>query len=153
MAYAYSDRLMPSKPIPPRASPAHHSEPQQSHATGPLWLLVQDRLAELAALPADWNDEGAPPISVLALEITRQLLALRPPLMRLSELFPSPEGGVLMEYVRGSWDLTVEISADGTLEIFGFEIDGTLKLFPHPYPSLNAEFLVALDTAGGPEWP
>ncbi|WP_431259641.1 hypothetical protein ACQ86G_05415 [Roseateles chitinivorans] len=152
MAYAYSDRLMPPKPILPRASPAHPSEPAQRHSSGARWLFVEERLTELAALPSNWNDDGAPPISVLALEITRQLLALRPPLIRLSELFPSPEGGVLIEYVRGSWDLTVEISADGTLEIFGFEIDGTRKLFPHPYPSLDANFFAALDTAGGPQW-
>lgn len=152
MAYAYSDRLMPSKPIPPRASPARRSEPQRPHSADARWPLVEQRLDELAALPADWNDDGAPPISPLALAVTRQLLAQRPPLIQLGELFPSPEGGVLLEYVRGSWDLTVEVSADGTLEIFGYEIDGTLKLFPDPYPCMNAEFLKALDTAGGPEW-
>ena len=152
MAYAYSDRLMPSKPIPPRASQAHQSKPQRPHSTDAQWLHVEKRLAELEALPADWNDDGAPPIAALALALTRQLLALRPPLIRLGELFPSPEGGVLVEYVRGAWDLTVEVSPDGTVEIFGFEIDGNLKLFPHPYPSMNAEFLEAFDNAGGPEW-
>jgi hypothetical protein len=152
MAYAYSDRLMPSKSIPPRAPPARPSEQQQTNTVDTQWAAVEERLVELAALPADWNDDGAPPISALALQITRQLLALRPQLIRLSELFPSPDGGVLMEYVRGTWDLTVEVSGDGTLEIFGFEIDGTRKLFPHPYPSMSIEFLDALDTAGGPEW-
>jgi hypothetical protein len=152
MAYAYSDRLMPSKPISPRTSPVHQSELQQPGTTDAQWVAVEERLAELATLPADWNDEGAPPISPLALQITRQLLALRPPLIALIQLFPSPEGGVLMEYVRGTWDLSIEVSADGTLEIFGFEIDATLKLFPRPYPSANAEFLDVLDTAGGPAW-
>jgi hypothetical protein len=118
-----------------------------------IYTTAEARLAEMEALSPNWNDDGAPPISGLALQITRQLLALRPPLIRISELFPSPDGGVLMEYVRGSWDLTVEVGADGTLEIYGFEIDGTLKVFPHPYPSMNAVFLDALDTVGGPGWP
>lgn len=151
MAYALPDRLMPSKPIPPCGPPAHPGEAQETPPLPP-WAAVEDRLAELAALPADWNDDGAPPISAIALRVTRQLLLVRPLLIGLGDLFPSPDGGVLMEYIRGTWDLTVEVGADGTLEIFGFEIGGTGKLYPKPYPVMDAEFLRALDAAGGPAW-
>ena len=110
MAYALPDRLMPSKPIPPCGPPAHPGEAQETPPLPP-WAAVEDRLAELAALPADWNDDGAPPISAIALRVTRQLLLARPPLVGLGDLFPSPDGGVLMEYIRGTWDLTVEVGA------------------------------------------
>ncbi|MDH0865737.1 hypothetical protein [Mitsuaria sp. GD03876] len=152
MAYAYSDRLMPSKPKPPLVPPARVVGAQPTHRIDAPWLAVEKRLDELAALPANWNDEGSPPISASALHVTRQLLAHRRPLIGLGVLFPSPDGGVLIEYVRGHWDLTVEINADGSLEIFGFEIGGTLKLYPRPYPSLDAEFLDVLDAMGGPGW-
>jgi hypothetical protein len=151
MAYALPDRLMPSQPISPSSVPYAEGCPEAPPSGAP-WVAVESRLAELAALPADWNDDGAPPISATALRITRQLFLARPPLIGLGDLFPSPDGGVLLEYIRGTWDLTVEVSANGTLEIFGFEIGGTLRLYPKPYPGINAEFLRALDTAGGPAW-
>lgn len=152
MAYAYSDRLMPSKSNPPRMPQTHVGELSHSFQTDAQWLAVEQRLAELAALPSNWNDDGAPPISASALQVTRQLLAQRRPLIGLSVIFPSPDGGVLIEYVRGVWDLTVEVSPDGSLEIFGFEIGGTLKLYPRPYSHISPEFLDVLDATGGPEW-
>ncbi len=152
MAYTDSVRPMLSRPDPLRLASTRLREMQARSTSDAPWRAVDQRLSELAALPPNWNDEDAPVISPLALNLARQLLSLRPQLTGVSDLFPSPDGGVLIEYVRGSWDLSVEISPTGTLEIFGFEIGGSLKLYPLPYLTISVEFLEVLDGVGGPSW-
>lgn len=152
MGFAYSDRLMQSKPTWPINARAGQGQGPDGSTPRARSQSIDLQLAELAALPHDWNEDGAPPISTLALRLARHLLALRPALAEIGEIHPSPEGGVLIEYVRNRWDLTVEISANGAMEIYGFQIDGTLKLYPVPYPPLGIELLEVLDGVGGPSW-
>ena len=93
----------------------------------------EDRLRELRNLNPDWYDEDSVAPTSKALDDAGKILKTIPKLAESTLIFPTPVGGVLFEYECGGWDYSVEIDADGKIEIFGIEIEGTndlpLRLF------------------------
>lgn len=90
---------------------------------------LEARLAEIAALPADWDSYGARPISPVAIAETRRLLAAMCGDGLPTAIVPLCKGGVQLEWVAGGpggpggpgWasgcevEVVVEIAADGRL--------------------------------------
>lgn len=77
------------------------------------------RLAEFAALPSGWADGEGEQISSIALDAAQRVLrAIDQAGRQLPGLFPTPEGGVLMEWGRPSEVRSVEILPDGLFELF-----------------------------------
>ena len=151
MTYPSPLTPMPRKPSP--HNPAPPSPPgRRAPATHAQWTRIDARLSELALLPANWDDHGAAAIGPQCMMTTRQLLLIRPALAEASELFPTVEGGILVEFVHNGWDLTIEVGPTGTLEIYGFQIGGSDQLLPQAYSSLDDLFLKQFDSLGEAKW-
>ncbi len=78
------------------------------------------RLKTLAELPPGWGDSGnEPPISVQALEMARELLsALAISARALPGVFPNEDGGVILEWATPQSVRSIEITAEGSFEMF-----------------------------------
>ena len=110
----------------------------------------QARLSELRALPAGWLDgEGVPP-SAAALKSAETFLVTR---SGLNRIYPMPCGGIEIETLRGFWDLTVGIEADGRVVLsgvlFGTDADGEME--PSRFDGFTPAFYEAFDAAASDE--
>lgn len=108
-------------------------------------LRCQDRLSELRALETGWRDgEGLQP-SVNALEAADQLIKARPTLAADVRIYPEDTGGILMELVSNGWDLSLEFAPDGSVEIYGIEVDGPREFESVRFRDVGTELLAELD--------
>lgn len=82
------------------------------------------RTDDLSRLPAGWHDKIGVPPSVVCLAAARQFAAERPDLAARARLYPTIEGGLLLEVTYDAWDLDVYFDADGTSLIVGDTPDG-----------------------------
>lgn len=82
------------------------------------------RLTEFAQLPSGWlGGEGAQ-ISFIALDGTQQLLRATATMdVPRPGVFPTPEGGVLVEWTQQSGIYSVEVLEDGAFELFSIKRD------------------------------
>ncbi|MFG6401470.1 hypothetical protein [Microbacterium sp. P04] len=76
------------------------------------------RLTEFATLPSGWEDGEGEQISFVALEAAQEIVRGIGADVELPGLFPTPEGGVLVEWARVAGVRSIEILADGTFELF-----------------------------------
>lgn len=117
--------------------------PSQTAATPtPAWRA---RLEEISHMPVDWDDAGASPVDERALKGATALLQLRPEVARECTIFPTREGGIEIEFIRGDWDLSASFSSDGQIEIFGVEQRGSGELQPQTFGEVGADLLRLLD--------
>ncbi|WP_146070712.1 hypothetical protein [Cryobacterium sp. M91] len=80
------------------------------------------RLTEFASLPSGWEDGEGDQISSVALEAAQMLLrVVDRALIERPGVFPNPEGGVLIEWASPERVRSVEITADGTFEMFSLQ--------------------------------
>lgn len=101
-----------------------NGEPQRFWHTHSVELVEFDatpagkRLTEFAALPSGWEDGEGEQISFVALEAAQEIVRALDADAALPGLFPTPEGGVLMEWASTAGVRSVEILADGAFELF-----------------------------------
>ncbi|MCV7629069.1 hypothetical protein ACH0AG_11080 [Micrococcus luteus] len=77
------------------------------------------RLTELASLNSDWDGAGAPPISSVALDAAQTILrAIEAARFPRPGIFPTPDGGVLIEWGNSESVESVEILEDASFETF-----------------------------------
>lgn len=76
------------------------------------------RLTEFASLPSGWEDGEGEQISFVALEAAQQILCGLDPDADAPGLFPTPEGGVLIEWARGTGVRSIEVLQDASFELF-----------------------------------
>lgn len=83
-----------------------------------------ERLTAFAALPTGWDDGGGTQIASIALEGAQMVLrAVSHAQDERPGVFPTSEGGVLVEWARASRVLSVEVLADGSFEMFSLRRD------------------------------
>lgn len=110
------------------------------------------RLDELSELADNWDGEGAIAISGDAVATARAFLGKRAGFSGLYRIFPNGEGGVLFEFVVDGWDLSVDIGSDGSLELFGIEVEGKGELAPTRFDGVSAAFIEAFDRVSTRTW-
>ncbi|POX67822.1 hypothetical protein C3481_06450 [Microbacterium sp. Ru50] len=76
------------------------------------------RLTEFAALPSGWEDGEGLQISFSALEAAQEIIRGLDARADVPGLFPTPEGGVLVEWASAAGVRSIEVLADGTFELF-----------------------------------
>jgi hypothetical protein len=108
-----------------------------------------DRLHEISALKDGWDDEGGRAISQSARDAALAFLHKRPVMSGCYMIFPTRDGGVLFEFEKNGWDLSVEFSADGAVEFFGIEIDGDGELPPTHFDRVDEQFIEQFDKHAG----
>ena len=101
----------------------------------PWRTYVEQRLAVLAGLQADWDGYGASAIAPEAINRARDLLgvievlALAFPQITCPSIVPTADGGVDLEWcpVGGAW-VSIEASADGQPWAIGHNADRSVEL-------------------------
>jgi hypothetical protein len=110
------------------------------------WLRCALRLEELAELKPGWHGDGeGEAISTAARKAADTLLQLRPKFLQAYRIYPTLEGGLLIEFIASGWDLSVEFLPKGEVQIYGIETEGDGELEPVEFPSLNDDFLAEFD--------
>ena len=80
------------------------------------------RLNQLATLPSGWDDGDGAQITFVALDAAQMVLrAVEDAEIERPGVFPSPEGGVLIEWANAERVRSLEITADGGFEMFFLE--------------------------------
>jgi hypothetical protein len=103
------------------------------------------RLTEIQGLDAGWLDGKGIQPATNAIRIARELIQRRPSVAEKLALFPIPEGGVELAIRNKKWDFSVEVMANGTLELDGLSLrDGTSRDLIE-FSSLDASFFEAFD--------
>ncbi len=105
----------------------------------------RDRVEALGHLAAGWHDGEGRLIDPRALDAANSLLSRRPHLATAYHIYPTTSGGVLFEFDSDGWDLSVEFTPEGALELFGVREDGPGEISPESFESLDQRFLVAFD--------
>lgn len=107
-----------------------HSPFSKEFVLGLKSSAVQDakrcalRMLHLHGLRDDWYDEDSSAPTPLAMTSAVSLFNRISSLMSVASIFPTYEGGVLLEYENDCWDWSVEIFPDGDVEVHGSEIMG-----------------------------
>jgi len=103
------------------------------------------RLTEFRSLAKGWHNGDGEPIASEAIRATEAFLVKRPAFAETYGVFPTPSGGVLIEFQTKTWDLSVEVDSTGAMEIFGVEIDGAGEISSRIYERMDDEFLSEFD--------
>jgi hypothetical protein len=107
------------------------------------------RLEELRNLRLKWKDESILPPNALALASAQKLLSERPDFAGLFSIFPNSEAGLVFEFETKGWDYSIEFTADGSVEIYGVEINGAGELEAMPFESPDSNFFIEFDSRFG----
>lgn len=108
-------------------------------------VKCMDRLRELKSLQPGWHDgEGDAP-SEDAVRTAKSLISKRSSLAQQFHIFPTPQGGIMIEFEYAGWDYSVEVDQAGDIEFYGIEIEGDKQIEPMFFEALDEGFLFALD--------
>jgi hypothetical protein len=105
----------------------------------------EERLKELLALSSGWDDGAGAAVTENAAASARSFLAKRPGHTGTYKIFPTPSGGLLIDFEANGWDLSIEFEPDGSVELFGIEIEGDGELSPLSFRGPNELFFAAFD--------
>ncbi|UEM08307.1 hypothetical protein J4G43_026205 [Bradyrhizobium barranii subsp. barranii] len=108
-------------------------------------LRCRNRLAELRALSDGWHDGVGRRIADDAVELANRFLGKRPTLSKRYHIYPTEEGGILIEFEANSWDISVEFLPGGGMELYGVQIDGADELQPVQFSDIDGDFMAAFD--------
>lgn len=105
----------------------------------------QARLRQLSELQDGWFDGTGSAVSAAAMESAHLVLAARPDLAVSAAIFPTHQGGISVEFVRGRWEMSIEIAPDGSLYVVGVELDGRQETETDSFGAVDQAFLTALE--------
>jgi hypothetical protein len=104
-----------------------------------------ERLDELCRLPVGWNEGDGVRITERARDSARKFLGQKSEYSEHYRIYPTNDGGILIEFVRGNWDYSVELLHDGKVEFYGVEIDGGLSIDPKTFSGVEDKFFSVFD--------
>jgi len=108
-------------------------------------LRCRNRIAELSALSDGWHDGAGRRIADDAVELANRFLSKRPTLSKQYHIYPTEEGGILVEFEANLWDISVEFLPEGGVELYGVQIDGAEELQPVHFSDIDGDFMTAFD--------
>ena len=92
--------------------------------TDPVLEACRNRVAALLTLGDGWHDgSGKAPTQVSA-GAALTLLGHFPATASGCSIFPTEAGGLLLEFVRAGWDISIEICPDGLAALSCVELSG-----------------------------
>lgn len=104
-----------------------------------------ERLNELSRMKAGWLDGEGSAIEEAALRLAQQFISKRAVLAGAMRIYPNEGAGVLIELATGGWDMSLEFAPNGSIEIYGIEIDGADEMEPQTFNGVSDELLAAFD--------
>jgi len=102
-----------------------------------------DRFAELAALNPGWIESAGERIEISAIEMARDILALLPDDSPRPSLFPTPDGGVQIEWLSEAQHVELTISPEIALTAHAYDARTREAIDAHPLGAANAATFVA----------
>ncbi len=108
-------------------------------------MKCRERITEIGRLGRGWLNGDADAISQNAVVAAEGFLRKRPSYSENYKIFPTPVGGIVFEMDVGGWDYSVEFSPEGTVEMYGIEIDGNNELEPQHFAEVGDDFLGFFD--------
>lgn len=103
------------------------------------------RLDEIRAHKSGWLNGGGEAPSGAAIRAAEAFLSKRPFQAAVYKLFPTPTGGVVFELDVAGWDYSVEFSSDGSVEMYGIEVDGPDEITPQKFDGIDERLLALFD--------
>ncbi|MCK0510024.1 hypothetical protein GO608_002810 [Aromatoleum buckelii] len=76
-------------------------------------------------------------------------MSKRPSLCGAYRIFPTEEGGILFEFEINDWDFSVAFASDGSVEMYGIQIDGTGEMDPVRFGEIEDDFMKEFDDRVG----
>jgi hypothetical protein len=113
--------------------------------SGPDYLACRERLSELATIKDGWHNGTGVAIVQIAVEHATDFLEARPAHAKAYRIYPTEDGGVLIEFAMRGWDYSVEFCRDGAVEMFGVEINGVGELATRQFSGIDEAFLKLFD--------
>lgn len=108
-------------------------------------VRATERLAEIGRLQAGWLDGEGAAIQNSALESAQQFIKSRVVLASSMNIYPNEVAGVLIEIAAGGWDMSLEFAPDGSVELYGIEVDGDDEMEPELFAEVGEKLLAAFD--------
>lgn len=112
-------------------------------------VRCRNRLKQLRAIEAGWLDGEGAAVSDVAAEAAEKFLSKRAFLAASYKIYPTPSGGILFEFDTNLWDFSIEFNSNGSVEMYGVQIDGPGEMEPQQFESIGDDFLAVFDTHTG----
>ncbi|MCA3247878.1 MAG: hypothetical protein ING29_15500 [Azospirillum sp.] len=113
--------------------------------SGPDYQACRARLSELGSIKDGWHNGAGVAVVQIAVDNAAGFLEARPGHAKAYRIYPTEDGGVLIEFEARGWDYSVEFCRDGFVEMFGVEIDGVGELSARRFPGVDDAFLKLFD--------
>ncbi|WP_294394656.1 hypothetical protein [uncultured Sphingomonas sp.] len=104
-----------------------------------------ERLEELGRLKQGWLDGHGAAIDETALRSAHQFITARVVLAGAMRIYPNEGAGVLIELEAGGWDMSLEFAANGSVELYGIEVNGDDEIEPESFADVGEQLLAAFD--------
>lgn len=101
-------------------------------------------LDELRTLQDGWDGEGSVAIRNDALASAAMLLVSVPELQELIRVYPTFEGGVLLEYMTRDWSYSLEVASTGSVGFCGVQISGREEFDLEDFSVADKELLTKI---------
>ena len=98
---------------------------------------LSKRVIEMQQLQTGWGEGSGEKISERAVRAALQFINERPDLLSFLHVYPTDDGGVLFEFESGKWDLSVEMTPAGKIELYGVRIDKDEALEPMHFDTID----------------
>jgi hypothetical protein len=108
-------------------------------------MLCHGRLDELARIEPGWHHGSGEAMVESAIKAAKTFIDRRPQFANAYRLYPTEAGGVLCEFDVSGWDFSIEFGADGSVEMYGVEIDGSGEMEPKLFNEMGGEFIRVFD--------
>jgi hypothetical protein len=111
---------------------------------------LSKRVIEMQQLQVGWGEGSGEKISERALRAALQFINARPDLLSFLHVYPTDDGGVLFEFESGKWDLSVEMTAAGKIELYGVRLDSDEALEPMHFDNINPHLMNQINSRVAP---
>lgn len=104
------------------------------------------RLIEFLDLSHDWDDDGSDAPSLDSVIMAARILLDREELRSRAYVYPTRDGGILIEWDHLGWGYSLRVLNTGHFEFFGVEYGGALE--KDPGPIAYGDYLVLMEHIG-----
>jgi len=108
-------------------------------------LRSQERFAEIGRLQEGWLDGIGAAIEAAALQSAQKFVHARIVHAASMKIYPNEGAGVLIELEASGWDMSLEFAANGSVQMYGIEVDGDDELEPQAFAYVGEQLLAAFD--------
>jgi hypothetical protein len=115
---------------------AYHAQSLMNEA-----FRLSKRVIEMQQLQSGWGEGSGERISEHAVRSALEFINAEPGLLPVLHVYAAEDGGVIFEFEHGKWDLSVEITPSGTVELYGVRTDSDEILEPMHFDDVGPRLM------------